>query len=59
MANEPVKAGSIPTSADIKQGLFSIGKRSDIALALGIVLMLVILILPLAPWLLDMLWRCR
>lgn len=53
MANEPVKAGSIPTSADIKQGLFSIGKRSDIALALGIVLMLVILILPLAPWLLD------
>ncbi len=54
MANEPVKIGSIPSSADIKQGLFSIGKRSDIALALGIVLMLVILILPLAPWLLDM-----
>ncbi len=53
MANEPVKAGSIPSSADIKQGLFSLGKRSDIALALGIVLMLVILILPLAPWLLD------
>ncbi len=53
MANEPVKAGAIPSSADIKQGLFSIGKRSDIALALGIVLMLVILILPLAPWLLD------
>ena len=53
MANEPVKAGSIPYSADIKQGLFSLGKRSDIALALGIVLMLVILILPLAPWLLD------
>lgn len=53
MANEPVKAGALPTSADIKQGLFSLGKRSDIALALGIVLMLVILILPLAPWLLD------
>ena len=53
MANEPVKAGSIPTPSDIKQGLFSIGKRSDIALALGIVLMLVILILPLASWLLD------
>ncbi len=53
MANEPVKAGAIPSSADIKQGLFSLGKRSDIALALGIVLMLVILILPLAPWLLD------
>ncbi len=53
MANEPVKAGALPSSADIKQGLFSIGKRSDIALALGIVLMLVILILPLAPWLLD------
>ena len=28
-------------------------KRGDIALALGIVLMLVILILPLAPWILD------
>lgn len=53
MANEPVKAGALPTSADIKQGLFSLGKRSDIALALGIVLMLVILILPLVPWLLD------
>lgn len=53
MANEPVKASALPTSADIKQGLFSLGKRSDIALALGIVLMLVILILPLAPWLLD------
>lgn len=53
MANKPVKAGALPTSADIKQGLFSLGKRSDIALALGIVLMLVILILPLAPWLLD------
>lgn len=53
MANEPVKISSMPSSSDIKQGLFSIGKRSDIALALGIVLMLVILILPLAPWLLD------
>lgn len=53
MANEPVKVGSIPSPANIKQGLFSIGRRSDIALALGIVLMLVILILPLAPWLLD------
>lgn len=52
MANEPVKAG-LPSSADIKQGLFSIGKRSDIALALGIVLMLVILILPLSTTLLD------
>ncbi len=53
MANDPVKISSMPSSSDIKQGLFSIGKRSDIALALGIVLMLVILILPLAPWLLD------
>ena len=53
MANEPVKAGSVSSGMNIKQGLFSIGKRSDIALALGIVLMLVILILPLAPWLLD------
>ena len=53
MANEPVKAGSASSPINIKQGLFSIGKRSDIALALGIVLMLVILILPLAPWLLD------
>lgn len=53
MAKDPVTIGGISPSANIKQGLFSIGKRTDIALALGIVLMLVILILPLAPWLLD------
>lgn len=53
MAKDPVTIGGVSPSANIKQGLFSIGKRTDIALALGIVLMLVILILPLAPWLLD------
>ncbi|MGN0904667.1 MAG: flagellar biosynthesis protein FlhA [Alphaproteobacteria bacterium] len=53
MAQEPVPASGTSASANIKQGLFSMSKRGDIALALGIVLMLVILILPLAPWILD------
>lgn len=53
MAKDPVTIGGISSPGNIKQGLFSIGKRTDIGLALGIVLMLVILILPLAPWLLD------
>ena len=53
MAKNPLTVGGAPSAQDIKQGLFSLGKRSDIALALGIVCMLVILILPLAPTLLD------
>ncbi len=53
MANEPVKTTALSTPSNIKQGLSSLGKRSDIALALGIIAMLVILILPLAPTLLD------
>ena len=54
MVKDPVKAKAPSLFPDeLKQGLFSLGKRSDIALALGIILMLVILILPLAPWLLD------
>lgn len=53
MAKNPLTVGGAPSAQDIKQSLFSLGKRSDIALALGIVCMLVILILPLAPTLLD------
>ncbi len=53
MAKNPLTVGGAPSAQDIKQGLFNLGKRSDIALALGIVCMLVILILPLAPTLLD------
>lgn len=54
MAQQPVPANSSGHGpVNLKQGLFSMGKRGDIALALGIVLMLVILILPLPPWLLD------
>ncbi len=51
MAQAPVPTSK--TSADIRQSFSMLAKRSDIALALGIVLMLVFLILPLPTWLLD------
>lgn len=53
MAQEPVPVKGISHSAQFKQDLSSFSKRGDLFLAMGIVLMLVILILPLPPWLLD------
>jgi len=51
MAQAPVPTSKSP--ADIRHSFSLLAKRSDIALALGIVLMLVFLILPLPTWLLD------
>ncbi len=41
------------TPADLRDRLASISKRGDIAMALGVVAILVVLILPLPKWLMD------
>ncbi len=52
MATPPVSLPK-PSAQQIKAGLSGFGRRKDIAFAFGIIAMLVILILPLPPWLLD------
>ncbi len=49
-ATAPVKG----TGTSVREYLLAVGRRGDIALALGVVTFLVVLILPLPPWLLDL-----
>ncbi len=50
----PATAPVEGTGTSVREHLLAIGRRGDIALALGVVTILVVLILPLPPWLLDM-----
>ncbi len=50
----PATATVEATGAGLRERLLAIGRRGDIALALGVVTILVVLILPLPPWLLDL-----
>ncbi len=49
-ATAPVKG----TGHSVREHLLAAGRRSDIALALGVITILVVLILPLPTWLLDL-----
>ncbi len=49
-ATAPVKG----TGTSVREHLLAVGRRGDIALALGVITILVVLILPLPTWLLDL-----
>ncbi len=49
-ATAPVKG----TRTSVREHLLAVGRRGDIALALGVIAILVVLILPLPTWLLDL-----
>ncbi len=50
----PATAPVEGTGTSVREHLLAVGRRGDIALALGVVTILVVLILPLPPWLLDL-----
>ncbi len=50
----PATAPVEGTGTSVREHLLAIGRRGDIALALGVITILVVLILPLPPWLLDL-----
>jgi len=50
----PATAPVEGTGTSVREHLLAIGRRGDIALALGVVTILVVLILPLPTWLLDL-----
>ena len=50
----PATAPVEGTGTSVREHLLAIGRRGDIALALGVITILVVLILPLPTWLLDL-----
>ena len=50
----PATAPVEGTGTSVREHLLAVGRRGDIALALGVVTILVVLILPLPTWLLDL-----
>ena len=50
----PATAPVEGTRTSVREHLLAIGRRGDIALALGVITILVVLILPLPTWLLDL-----
>ena len=50
----PATAPVEGTGTSVREYLLAVGRRGDIALALGVVTILVVLILPLPTWLLDL-----
>ena len=50
----PATAPVEGTGTSVREHLLAAGRRSDIALALGVITILVVLILPLPTWLLDL-----
>jgi flagellar biosynthesis protein FlhA len=50
----PATAPVEGTGTSVREHLLAVGRRGDIALALGVITILVVLILPLPTWLLDL-----
>ncbi len=50
----PATAPVEGTGTSVRERLLAVGRRGDIALALGVVTILVVLVLPLPTWLLDL-----